>query len=324
MRLKFLIKLIISALMLFLVFRAADLEKLKSTLLAIPPWITLTVIIGYLIGQILSSLKWWIIAKHSGIDASYTKALQAYFIGMFVNCFGLGIVGGDVARGILLSQGKPQKTPAIASVVADRLHGLVVLTLIAACSWLFIGNFHLSEQLILIICTTTFCILLAWFLGPSILLRIINKESKFRRKAEQLSQVFPKSPKILLTITVLSFFFHFLQISLHYVMGLGVGLDISWQILLTTIPIVNILSSLPISWQGLGVREKSYVYFLAPAILQEEQALVFGAMWLLAVTFASAIGGIVAVLSKDYSELLKKTTPKEDTIVEVSLNKLPN
>ena len=68
---------------------------------------------------------------------------------------------------------------------------------------------------------------------------------------------------------------------------------------------MNIASSLPISWQGLGIRENSYIFFLtaAPAIVSKEQAVAFGALWLLAVTVSSAIGGIVALVSGDLRTL---------------------
>ena len=72
------------------------------------------------------------------------------------------------------------------------------------------------------------------------------------------------------------------------------------------IPFVNIAASLPISWNGLGVREKSYETFLvasSPALMTSEQAIAFGALWLLAVMTTSAIGGIVALISGDLTTL---------------------
>ena len=82
-------------------------------------------------------------------------------------------------------------------------------------------------------------------------------------------------------------------------MAIGVGASIPWKSLLVVIPFVNLVSTLPISWQGIGVRENAYVFFLAPAYLSREQALAFGALWLLAVTTASAVGGLLSVLTKD-------------------------
>jgi len=125
--------------------------------------------------------------------------------------------------------------------------------------------------------------------------------------------IFPRDPKTLIIITTLSIVFHLVQISLHAVMAAGMGIEISFTTLLLVIPFVNIVCSLPISWNGLGVREKAYTYFLAtaPAIVSYEQAVAFGAIWLLAVTVSSAIGGIVAMMSEDLRSLKEgRATPQ--------------
>ena len=130
MNTKGLIKLLLSAVMVFLVVKTVDFSTLKGTIASIPLATVVLVIGGYTVGQLLSSVKWWTIARSGGIAVPYTTVLKAYFIGMFVNCFGFGMVGGDVARGILVAQGLPKKTEGIASVVADRVHGLTVLSCI--------------------------------------------------------------------------------------------------------------------------------------------------------------------------------------------------
>ena len=299
--------------MLTLVFRAVDYERLEAVMLSISPWMAVAVVAGYLVGQFLSALKWWMIAKQAGIDATYRVTLKSYFIGMFVNCFGFGVVGGDVARGLMLSQGKPQKTPAIASVLADRLHGLAILCLLASVSALYFGSRSLNDSLSILLILVSVSIVVGWFIGPAILLKIIPETSKYRRKVVQLCQVFPTNPRALIPITVVSLAFHFSQLWLHWLMGHGLGVDLSWQIILTAIPIVNILATLPISWNGLGVREKSYEYFLVPAYLAPEHAIAFGAIWLLAVTVSSAVGGIVAVLTKDF-EVVSKMQASDEQI----------
>ena len=82
-------------------------------------------------------------------------------------------------------------------------------------------------------------------------------------------------------------------------MGLAIGVDIPWAYLFVTIPFVNILSTLPVSWNGVGVRENLYVAFLAPAVLSEEQAITLGALWIISVTICSAVGGICSAIWKE-------------------------
>ena len=50
-----------------------------------------------------------LLARSGGIDVPSLLAFKAYFLGMFVNCFGLGTVGGDFARAIVSVANKNRK-----------------------------------------------------------------------------------------------------------------------------------------------------------------------------------------------------------------------
>ncbi len=308
MKAKSLIKVALSVLMIGLVLYYSDLQKLQATFRSISASTVILVVIGYTIGQLMSSVKWWTIARSGGIEASYPKALKAYFIGMFVNCFGLGMVGGDAARGLLIAQGQPKKTEGVASVVADRIHGLTVLSIIALTTSLLLGNDRVPPHFIHVLLLMVLGFVGSWIVGPWILTHLPGiRSTKVASKLRQVAAIFPRDVRTLSIITGISVAFHALQISLHAVMANGLGIAIPLTTLFVVIPFVNIASSLPISWNGLGVREKSYIFFLtsAPALMSSEQAVAFGALWLLAVTATSAIGGIIALISGDLSSLKK-------------------
>jgi uncharacterized membrane protein YbhN (UPF0104 family) len=309
---KGLIKLLVSAALISAVLYLVDLRQLAATLATIPLWVIAMVTAGYVFGQTVSAYKWLLIARSGKIESSFSQALRAYFVGMFVNCFGFGIIGGDLARGLLLARDKPVKTTALASVFADRAHGLAVLVALGILSALMLNSKNVDADLQNILIILGLIIVGGWALGPKLLLRVIPEDNRFRDKAEQLASVFPKSPGKVFAISLLSVLFHSIQISLHYFMGLGFGIEIPLTFLFVTIPFVNILSSLPISWNGIGVRESAYVFFLSPIYLSQEQAVAFGAIWIIAITFASALGGLVAFLTEDYA-LLNRLKKKEIT-----------
>jgi hypothetical protein len=150
-----------------------------------------------------------------------------------------------------------------------------------------------------------------WIIGPWIL-TILPGHNKFIVKLRQVAAIFPRDVKTIAIISAISVVFHCTQILLHAVMAMAVQADIPLETLFVVIPLVNIASSLPISWNGLGVRENSYMFFLtaAPALVSKEQAAAFGALWLLAVTTTSAIGGIVALVTGDL-KLLKAQVKKD-------------
>jgi uncharacterized membrane protein YbhN (UPF0104 family) len=311
---KSLIKVLITVAMLAIVAFSISFEKLLGTLRSISVWTALFVVLGYTVGQLMSSVKWWLIARSGGIAVQYGTALKAYMIGMFVNCFGsgLGTVGGDVARGILIANGLPKKTEGIAAVIADRIHGLTVLCLIALVTSQLFQSDRVPGWLILSLLVLIVGFISGWIIGPW-LLGLLPDKAPFAAKMRQVAAIFPRDFKTLTMITGISLVFHCVQILLHSLMASAVGADIPLATLFVVIPLVNIASSLPISWNGLGVRETSYIFFLTspPPLVSPEQAAAFGALWLLAVTVTSAVGGIVALVTGDLKLLKpsKKTEP---------------
>src|SRR5262245_14184751 len=100
----------------------------------------------YLAGQVLSSVKWWMLGTSVGLKRAFTEYLRFYFIGMFLNVFGLNTIGGDVVRGLYLGDGR---RPALAlnSVIFDRISGLAILMALGAAALLAFPQYALPWPL---------------------------------------------------------------------------------------------------------------------------------------------------------------------------------
>lgn len=322
MNAKSLIKIAVTITLLLVVMYSVSWDKFLVTLSSISLSTACIVVAGYTTGQLLSSFKWWTIVRSGGINVPYRTALKAYFIGMFVNCFGsgLGTVGGDVARGVIVAGKLPKKTEGVAAVIADRIHGLTVLSVIALLTSFLFHTDRVPPFIMLALLGLVVSFVAGWIIGPR-LLTLLPGELKLARKLQQVAAIFPRDTQTLVVITGLSVIFHVTQILLHAVMASALGCEIPLATLFVVIPLVNIASSLPISWNGLGVRENSYMFFLtaAPALVTKEQAAAFGALWLLAVTVTSAIGGIVALISGDLRLLKAPKNPQSGNISESAL-----
>jgi glycosyltransferase 2 family protein len=199
----------------------------------------------------------------------------------------------------VLGSKSKQNPTALASVFADRVHGITVLAAIGVVSMVFSDRQHIGSEYLMLLPVCIIAVVIAWYFGPGIALAVLPKGGALHKNMEQIAQVFPRDPTTISYISLISLVFHLLQIGLHQVMAAGFGIQIPWPVLLVTIPVINILSSLPISWNGLGVRENGYLFFLAPLFLSREHAIAFGVMWLLAMAISSVIGGLVLVFSKD-------------------------
>jgi len=94
-------------------------------------------------------------------------------------------------------------------------------------------------------------------------------------------------------------FFHLFQLGLQGLIAAAVGLSIPFWYLLLFIPVVQILSTLPISFGGLGLREGGYIIFLTLWGIERDQALAFGLVWSAIVLGANLCGGLVLLTAAE-------------------------
>lgn len=292
------LRLIVSAMMVALVFVYTDVEKLGQTLHHVPVAAFLAAIVGYSFSQCLSALRWYLLVRAGGLDCTLSRVLRAHFIGVYVNAFGLGTVGGDLSKALLLVGSGKNKTFALASVATDRVVGLGVLAAIGAvASFIVHGDpaLGLARSVGLLVGGGA---LLALFLG-TVGRRVLKRLSHpVANKLVAALAAIPHRPTVIALVISVAVLFHLVQISIYYLITLLCGYPVGMEHLFVVIPLVNIASSLPLSWMGLGVRENLLSLLLAPLFLTAEQAVVLGAIWFIGVTVSSAIGGVVAVLSR--------------------------
>ena len=298
------LKILVSAVMLVLVLYSVDLQQLivnfhRASFLPIALFI-----VGYGLSQVISAFRWWIVARGAGIACSFPRAISASFVGMYINVFGLGTLGGDLARALLLTNNPQERQTSFATVVADRSFGLATLGLIGVVSSLFVFSEKLSTGLLGASIALVILVGFGWFIVPLILKKFLSN-TRWKELIERFMRGFPRSARVLAPMAVAALAFHFTQIALFKLLAFGIGVTIPFNFLLVTIPFANILSTLPLSWMGLGVRENVYVFFFVPIFLTAEQAVLCGALWLLAMTITSAVGGIVAVAGNSLTVVRK-------------------
>jgi uncharacterized membrane protein YbhN (UPF0104 family) len=290
-------KIFISFSLFVLLLRATDLnafrERLSGTQIE---WVALA-FIGYLLSQVLSAYKWRVLALPLGFLQPFRSFVAYYFAGMYLNLFAPSTLAGDLGRGALLAEGRARLGAALQSVVADRISGLVMLL------WMCVSGLPFADPGILplrwrlgVVAAAVGAVAGWWFL-LQLLARFFHSENKFRRLFEQLIGPYQHAPRVLAKACALSLLFHFFQFGLQVMIAQALSLEVALWYLVVCVPLINILSGLPISFAGLGVRESGYVLFLAFVGISRERALAFGLLWSAIVLAANAAGGLALVLS---------------------------
>jgi uncharacterized protein (TIRG00374 family) len=93
-------------------------------------WI-LAAILTYVVVEFAAVVRWQILLRVQGINLSNGRIAALFFIGMFYNQFLPGGTGGDIVKTYLLWKETPTKKPgALLAVLFDRMIGLIALIII--------------------------------------------------------------------------------------------------------------------------------------------------------------------------------------------------
>jgi glycosyltransferase 2 family protein len=308
-------KVAVSLGLFVLLLRSTDLPVFRERVArAHLGWVCVA-FLGYLLSQVLSAYKWQVLARPLGFVQPLRAFIAYYFAGMYFNLFAPSTVAGDLGRSALLAEGRERLGLAVQSVVADRISGFVMLLWVSAVGALFSRAASLPLLWRGSVIAAAVGATVGWWLLPLFLERFFYADNTIYRFLTRLVSPYHNAPGVLARACGLSFLFHLFQLALQVVVAHALSLEVSIWYLTVCIPLVNIMSGLPISFGGLGVREGGYVMFLALAGIDGEQALAFGLLWSAIVLGANVTGGLALLFSPATRAPLrgtKKTLAEEE------------
>jgi uncharacterized protein (TIRG00374 family) len=244
----------------------------------------------YLAAQAASSLRWQLLARPLGFEQPLWRYAAFYFIGMYFNLFLPTSVGGDVVRAWYLDGGSGRRLHAFLSVLVDRLTGLLMLLALAFVGVL-VSPVKLQDWVVNAVLLTVACAVLGLWALPR-LRRWTDRVDRLRRLAEGVQLCFAR-PRLLITTTGLALVVQAANVLLVWLVGLAVAAPVPAAYYWVMVPMVSLLTVLPISLNGIGVREGGVILFLAPLGVTEGTALTLSFLWFSVFTAASLLGGFV-------------------------------
>ena len=256
----------------------------------------------YLFAQAVSAVRWRTLARLQGFGGSQLRYLGYYFIGMFFNLMLPTSIGGDMLRtwylttreGGALPRGR-RRSAAILSVSGDRLNGLVALIGVACVAVLCCPT-PLPSWILWIVGGLTAAAAaglaaLPW-VGP-----LLAAWPRFRWLAHGAT-LYVKDPRTLLLATLLSFVVQGANVLLAWLMGAALGLPVPPAYYGVLAPLVTLVSLLPISLNGMGLRELAAVVLLHPFGVGGGEAVTFAVLTFAVYTAASLPGSAVLLLGR--------------------------
>lgn len=255
----------------------------------------------YVAAQLLSAVRWRWLSQPLGFDRPLRAYVGDYFVGMFFNLLLPTSIGGDAVRAISLNARSGRKMAALLSVLLDRLSGLLVL-LALACGAALVSPIALPPWMQVVIFSAAAAALVGLLMLP-VAIRVLTQLdanhrvlAKCRRLAESLQSalvVFRGRPRLVIVSTLLSLAIQLSGVVQVAMIGAALGLDVPTAVYGVAVPMVALLTLLPVSLNGMGVREAGMVVFLQPAGVGASQAVAVAFLWFCSQTVAGLVGGAV-------------------------------
>ncbi len=306
LRLKLLISIVLFA-SLFL-FGKVDLSECWKAALHANKFYLASAAAVFLSSVILNAHRWQLLAAAVGLEKPLLKLVQYCYVGLFFNLFLPSTVGGDFSRCYYLSKGTGKYGRALYSVLADRALGIAVLFLMGTMGLAFGPGSALPWQLKWPIFGGTFLVFCILPLAPMLSNMVLGPRSFISRQFNQsAASVYWKDSKLMTVSFFWSVVLQLIMVGVHLAIGLSLGLtNVPLWYYFVFYPCVAVLGFVTPSFNGIGIREWAYTYFLTTMGVDRSLALTYAIMWLGLTTMISLTGGLVYVAGHF------KAPPKEE------------
>ena len=256
-----LIKLTVSAILLYLISRQVDLRAIAKAVSAISPLALISALLLQGASNCVAAYRWHVIMNAIGIGGSFAFYLRSFFKGAFFNQGLPASIGGDGLRILDATRIAAHREDAFFGVFIDRIIGLAGLLLLNIVA-LLVNHALLPPSVYVPLLAVMNLLLLAlvalFFLHRLPMFMADNPLGYLGRLSARYHQVYSSIPAVLFQ-TGLSVLTHFLAMTSFFILGNGLGLHYPLQVYLALVPPVVLLTILPLSLAGWGVREGAMI-----------------------------------------------------------------
>jgi len=250
-------KLAVTLALLFVSLRMIRFDTLMASLRHANYGLLAAAALIIILGGFAGAASWYCMLRTRLPSLRYRDVAACHWSGMFFNSFLPSNVGGDVVKGYIVARDRGQIGFVVTSLLVDRVTNLGML--------LCIGGFTLLLQLgyplwavgfLLLLAALLLCVVVSarWLHGK---MRRWPRQGLRGKMAELLEPVFElaSTPRLLFPMLLAALASQFFKTWHNVFVILALGLKLPTFCVWYVIPLFGIVSALPISIGGLGVRE---------------------------------------------------------------------
>lgn len=225
------------------------------------------------VGNLLGVVRWAVFLRVLKIPLPGWEVLRLSFVGLFFNNFLVGAVGGDAVKVVWLAAKGHNRTAALLSVLMDRMSGLGALIFCSLTFMLWRLDWLMSSPVVAGVIQFVF-----GYLIVVVVLMAFSFVISARGLTSRLPERLPGRKMILeftsayiqfvaawratLVASALSLVILLTYFATFYCSARAFGVDIPVLDFFAFMPAVDIISALPVSLGGFGVRDKLFAVLL--------------------------------------------------------------
>lgn len=287
---KLFLRLVITVLLFILIFRSLDVDhrRLLETLQNINYGLLIPAILLQVISTLVASYRWYLIMHILQFGQSLFFYIGSYFKGTFFNQALPTSIGGDAIRILdagMLGNGHKE---AFYGVFIDRvigLSGLMILNLVAILLSPDLLPPGLQWVIGLIASGGVVGVVILLLLRRIQWLTRFKITRMFHHISNRMNLVY-HSPKSAAVQTGLSLLIHLLTLGSVFLIGRSIGIELPFLTFLVLVPPALLLTIVPVSLAGWGVRETALIglfkYVNGDETVVLAMSMLFGLMLIIA------------------------------------------
>ena len=295
------------ALLAYLLNRMPTTEIWQQMLQLSPASLIISFLI-FLLSNIFFAVAWAIALNFLDFDLPIKTVSKLFFQSLFINNFA-SFIGGDSLRVVQVGRSSQRILDATLSVFISRLAMLYAILLLAGfMTWgwgmevgwgLRIQRLGSYLTIILLLAIPILVFLGSKSMRKAILPKMKSKSNWVSQLIDRFGQIRQKlqgHEYILLLILFVSLLAQLLSAGAVWILAIAMNMPVYWWQLLLFLSIVGVALILPISFNGIGIREVGLVGLLTSIQIDGSQALALSLSTSLLVIVTSFVGGIALLI----------------------------
>jgi uncharacterized membrane protein YbhN (UPF0104 family) len=303
---KLLIRILVTVSIFTLILRSVDINQIWATVEQAKPALLLIAILMQFGSTTVAAYRWQLIMHNLHFGQSFSFYWRCYFKAMFFNQGLPTSIGGDALRVLEVARQGFRKRDALYGVVLDRLVGLAALMLLNIVAYVFnpgllpIQVYHFTVWLMIAG--------LISFVGVSLLRRLpwldnYPKLTVVKTLSVKLHEAFLTNRAHLIVSSLL---IHLLAMVGWFATGWALGLRYDLVTYFVIVPPAILLTVIPISLAGWGIREGVMVTLFAMIGADKAAVLALSILYGLTLIIVSLPGFVMYLSARQRSSSISE------------------